>query len=241
VQAGTLRFARERQRRQPTILSTERSGRADEMGGHSALVGVTMLGVGLERIVDCRSREELVAAVRAGGRPKWLMFWGHRPLKDGVVDASCLSQWWPAPFAVGPTTYGSAEHWMMAGKARIFGDEQTRDKILAARTPAEAKKLGRLVRGFDETAWAATRFELVVEGSVAKFRQHQELLGYLLGTSNRVLVEASPVDLVWGIGLASIDEHATDPERWRGLNLLGFALMEARSQLGRSRTEGSAG
>jgi ribA/ribD-fused uncharacterized protein len=204
------------------------------------VLGVKIVGVRSERLVDCRSREELVEAVRAGGRPKWLMFWGHRPLRAGVVDASCLSQWWLAPFVVGDTTYGSAEHWMMAGKARIFGDEQTREQILAARTPAEAKKLGRLVPGFDEQVWAAARFELVVQGSVAKFRQHPELLAYLLGTSNRVLIEASPVDRVWGIGWASTDEHATDPERWRGLNLLGFALMEARSRLSRSQGEGSA-
>jgi ribA/ribD-fused uncharacterized protein len=190
-----------------------------------------------ESLIDCRSREELVAAVRAGGRPKWLMFWGHRPLREGIVDSSCLSQWWPASFVVDATTYGSAEHWMMAGKSRIFGDEQTREQILAARTPGEAKKLGRLVRGFDEQAWAAARFDLVVEGSVAKFGQHPDLLRYLLGTSNRVLVEASPLDRVWGIGLASTEQHATDPERWRGLNLLGFALMEARSRLGRSRGE----
>jgi ribA/ribD-fused uncharacterized protein len=160
------------------------------------------------------------------------MFWGHRPLKEGKVDASCLSQWWPAPFVIDATTYRSAEHWMMAGKARIFGEEQTREQILAARTPAEAKNLGRLVGGFNEKIWAAARFELVVEGSVAKFGQHPELLTYLLGTSNRVLVEASPVDRVWGIGLAATDDHATEPQRWRGLNLLGFALMEARSRLG---------
>lgn len=153
-------------------------------------------------------------------------------MKEGKVDASCLSQWWPAPFVIDATTYRSAEHWMMAGKARIFGEEQTREQILAARTPAEAKNLGRLVGGFNEKIWAAARFELVVEGSVAKFGQHPELLTYLLGTSNRVLVEASPVDRVWGIGLAATDDHATEPQRWRGLNLLGFALMEARSRLG---------
>jgi ribA/ribD-fused uncharacterized protein len=159
------------------------------------------------------------------------MFWGHQPRRDGIPDQSCLSQWWPAPFIVGGTAYASAEHWMMANKARIFDDEETRAMILAARTPAEAKKLGRLVRGFDELTWAAARFEIVVEGSVAKFGQHPELLTYLLGTSKRVLVEASPRDRIWGIGLASTDEAATDPERWRGLNLLGFALMEARSRL----------
>ncbi|MGW5313794.1 NADAR family protein [Nocardia thailandica] len=183
-----------------------------------------IVGVSLERLVGCRSREELVAAVRAGGVPKWLMFWGHQPLKNGGVGPGCLSQWWPAPFVVDGTTYGSAEHWMMAGKARIFGDEETRGRILSARSPAEAKKLGRLVRGFDEQVWAGERFELVVEGNVAKFGQHPELQAYLLGTKQRVLVEASPVDRVWGIGLASTDDRATDPERWRGLNLLGFAF-----------------
>lgn len=125
---------------------------------------------------------------------------------------------------------------MMAGKARIFGDEETRGRILSARSPAEAKKLGRLVRGFDEQVWASERLELVVEGSVAKFGQHPELRAYLLGTRQRVLVEASPVDRVWGIGLASTDDRATDPECWRGLNLLGFALMEARSRLARGST-----
>ncbi|QBS40787.1 DUF1768 domain-containing protein [Nocardia sp. CS682] len=185
----------------------------------------------LERPVDCRSREELVAAVRGGAHPKWLMFWDHRPSKGGGLDANCLSQWWPAPFVIDGVTYPCAEHWMMAEKARIFGDEETRQRISTARSPAAAKKLGRVVRGFDEQTWAAESFEVVVEGSVAKFGQHAQLKAYLLGTSKRVLVEASPMDRVWGIGLAATDVHATDPERWRGRNLLGFALMEARSRL----------
>jgi ribA/ribD-fused uncharacterized protein len=220
----------------PRVVTLRTAVRADEwlsarlLGGCVEVLAAKIAGVGPERFVECRSREDLVAAVQAGGHPKWLMFWGHRPRKNGIVDQSCLSQWWPAPFVVGTTTYGSAEHWMMAGKARIFDDEQTRELILNARSPAEAKKFGRLVRGFDEQAWSAARFELVVVGNMAKFGQHPELLTYLLSTSNRVLVEASPVDRVWGIGLASTDEHAADPERWRGLNLLGFALMEARSR-----------
>lgn len=122
---------------------------------------------------------------------------------------------------------------MMAGKARLFGDEESVPGILAARTPAEAKKRGRLVRGFDDAAWTAARFELVVDGNVAKFGQDPALRDYLLGTRDRVLVEASPVDRVWGIGLAADDERAADPARWRGLNLLGFALMEARERLAR--------
>ncbi|TDT95317.1 hypothetical protein EDD99_7142 [Streptomyces sp. 846.5] len=159
------------------------------------------------------------------------MFWGHQAQKDGSVGAGALSQWWPSVFEVDGVAYASAEHWMMAGKARLFGDEESVPGILAARTPAEAKKRGRLVRGFDDAAWTAARFELVVDGNVAKFGQDPALREYLLGTRGRVLVEASPVDRVWGIGLAADDERAGNPARWRGLNLLGFALMEARERL----------
>ncbi len=135
--------------------------------------------------------------------------------------------------------YATAEHWMMAGKARLFGDAEAERAVLAAKHPAEAKKAGRLVRGFDEETWRRERFGLVAEGSVHKFRAAAELRGFLLATGDRVLVEASPVDRVWGIGLAAADAGAEDPERWRGLNLLGFALMEARERLAAERT-GSA-
>ncbi|WP_078859710.1 NADAR family protein [Streptomyces rubellomurinus] len=180
---------------------------------------------------DARSRAELSALMAAGERPKWVMFWGHTERKGGGTRQECLSQWWPGDFTVDGTTYASAEHWMMAGKARMFDDHDTAERILAARTPAEAKKLGRLVRGFDDAVWEAGRFELVVEGNVAKFGQDEELLTYLLGTGSRVLVEASPLDRIWGIGLAADDIRAQQPDEWRGLNLLGFALMEARARL----------
>jgi ribA/ribD-fused uncharacterized protein len=177
------------------------------------------------------SREALVRAVRAGARIKYLHFWGHRPRPDGRVGASCLSQWWEAPFTVDGVSYATAEHWMMAGKARLFGDAEAEQRVLAARSPAEAKKVGRLVRGFDESVWERERFAIVVEGSVHKFAAHAGLREYLLNTGLRVLVEASPVDRVWGIGLAADDPAAQDPERWRGPNLLGFALMAARARL----------
>jgi ribA/ribD-fused uncharacterized protein len=177
------------------------------------------------------SWESLVREVRAGARIKYLHFWGHRPRPDGRVGASCLSQWWPSPFTVDGVTYATAEHWMMAGKARLFGDAEAEKRALAAGHPSQAKKAGRLVRGFDEATWERERFRIVVEGSVHKFRAHPELREFLLNTGERVLVEASPVDRVWGIGLAADDEAAWDPERWRGPNLLGFALMEARERL----------
>ncbi|GAA1045386.1 NADAR family protein [Streptomyces murinus] len=175
--------------------------------------------------------EALVSEVRAGSRIKYLHFWGHRPRPDGAIGASCLSQWWPSPFVVDGRRYATAEHWMMAAKARLFGDAEAERHVLAAAHPAQAKKAGRLVRGFDEAIWERERFRIVVEGSVHKFAADPALRAFLLNTGERVLVEASPVDRVWGIGLTADDEAAQDPERWRGLNLLGFALMEARAEL----------
>lgn len=177
------------------------------------------------------SQDALVKQVRAGAKIKYLHFWGHRPRPDGRVGASCLSQWWPSPFVVDGVTYATAEHWMMAAKARLFEDQEAEHRVLAAGSPAQAKNVGRLVRGFDEQTWRRERFGIVVEGSVHKSAAHEGLREFLLNTGDRVLVEASPMDRVWGIGLAADDEAAGDPERWRGPNLLGFALMEARHRL----------
>lgn len=178
-----------------------------------------------------RSVAELAATVRRGQRVKFLHFWGHRPQRDGSVGPGCLSQWWPAPFTVDGRTYATAEHWMMWHKATLFGDAGIGERILATGHPHRAKTLGRQVRGFDEATWAAHRYDIVVAGSVAKFGQHEELRRFLLGTGERVLVEASPVDRIWGIGLAADDPRAEDPTRWRGDNLLGFALMDVRAAL----------
>lgn len=178
-----------------------------------------------------RSREELVQLVAQGIRPDYFFFWGHQPLPNGEIGKSCLSQWWPARFVVNEVTYETAEHFMMAEKARLFGDEVTRAEVLKAAGPKAAKQLGRGVKNFDEARWEEKRFEFVVEGNLAKFEQNPELGRFLLGTGDKVLVEASPLDRIWGIGLAANAEGATDPRQWRGLNLLGFALMEVRARL----------
>ena len=182
-------------------------------------------------VADVRTVEQLAEFIADGGQPKYLAFWGHRPLPDGQVGKGCFSQWWPASFTVDGETYASAEHFMMAAKALLFGDAEMAGRIRAAPHPRAAKELGRSVRGFDEQRWAERRFDLVVTGNLAKFSQHPELRDYLLNTGSRVLVEASPYDRIWGIGLTADHEDATSPERWRGLNLLGFALMEVRQQL----------
>ena len=177
------------------------------------------------------SKEELEKRYDAGEKMKFLFFWGHRKHANDEVTKSCFSQWWPAVFTVDGNTYATAEHWMMAEKARLFGDFKTLEKILDAENPGKAKKLGRQVIGFDNDLWNAKRFEIVVEGNLHKFRQHPELGEFLLGTKNRILVEASPVDAIWGIGMEGSHEFAAVPPKWRGLNLLGFALMEVRDRL----------
>jgi ribA/ribD-fused uncharacterized protein len=181
-----------------------------------------------------RSTRDLPAYFAQGHRPEYLLFWGHQTPKTGV-NKSCFSQWFEAGFKADGIRYRTAEHFMMAGKARLFGDEATCERILAARTPGEAKKLGREIRGFDETAWVAARLDIVTRGNVEKFAQNPALGAFLLGTGHQVLVEASPVDAIWGIGLAAIDPAAQDPREWKGLNLLGFALMAARDALRQPR------
>jgi ribA/ribD-fused uncharacterized protein len=166
--------------------------------------------------------QELRSRTAAGERFEYLLFYGREDV---------FSQWYPAPFVVDGDEYATAEHWMMAEKARLFGDTEMREQILSTDSPGQATKLGRRVQGFDEDTWGRERFGLVVRGNVAKFGQHEALRQYLLGTGEKVLVEASPTDRIWGIGMSAEHEHARLPAHWRGKNLLGFALMEARRQL----------
>ncbi len=178
-----------------------------------------------------RSREQLVSAAASGHRFEFLFFWGHRPSTDGTITKSCLSQWFAAPFQAEGKLFPTSEHYMMAKKAELFGEPALALQILEAKDPGKAKALGRAVKHFDEQTWQAHRWGIVVEANKHKFGQHPRLQHYLLGTGSRVLVEASPVDAIWGIGLDAMSPAAANPSQWNGLNLLGFALMEVRSAL----------
>lgn len=177
------------------------------------------------------STEKLIANESAGNRNKFLFFWGHQPSKDGSITKTCFSQWWLGAFTVEGITYPTAEHWMMAKKAILFEDDKVLEKILQAKSPAEAKKLGRQVKNYQDEVWVTNRYEIVKEGNSHKFSQNEALKDFLLNTADRVLVEASPVDSVWGIGMAADHKDIENPEKWKGLNLLGFALMEVRDEL----------
>lgn len=142
-----------------------------------------------------------------------------------------MSQWYPARFEVDGVPFATAEHYMMYRKALLFSDHDAAEKIRRAPNPGAAKALGRSVRGFVESVWLEHRSAIVEDGNYAKFSQSAELREYLVNTKQRVLVEASPVDRVWGIGLSADDEDVQNPLKWRGLSLLGFALMRVRERL----------
>ena len=164
-------------------------------------------------------------------KDKYLLFWGHQPSKDGTITKTCFSQWWKSSFTVDGIEYKTAEHWMMKKKAELFNDFDIAERIANVNSPAEVKKLGREVKNYNDTIWLQHRYEIVKEGNFHKFSQDKNLKEFLLSTNNRIIVEASPVDAIWGIGLASEDEDSNHPEKWKGLNLLGFALMEIRDEL----------
>jgi ribA/ribD-fused uncharacterized protein len=178
----------------------------------------------------------LLHRVEQGWRPKFVFFWGHSAKTGGAAGKGAagkhvLSQWWMSEFEVDGVRYPTAEHYMMAEKARLFGDDDALTRILASPSPGAAKALGRQVRNFAADKWDAACFDIVARGNEAKFGQNEELRTYLLNTGDKVLVEASPVDRIWGVGLAADDPHIENPKRWSGANLLGFALMKARVAL----------
>jgi ribA/ribD-fused uncharacterized protein len=144
---------------------------------------------------------------------------------------SRLSQWQHAPFVIGGIRFTHAEQFMMYAKALLFGDRDAANRILKAATPREQQAIGRTVQGFDEAVWIRFREGIVYDANYARFSQNPEQRELLFATGGTTLVEASPHDLVWGIGLAAEDPRASDRSQWRGLNLLGQALTRVREAL----------
>ena len=182
------------------------------------------------------SKKNLLDRILQGASVEYLFFWVHQPSPDGKVTASCLSQWWPCEFTDGDLRYCCAEQFMMAAKARCFHDEFTQHRILAENDPAAIKKLGRQVRNFSPVLWNEKKCAIVIEGISSSSCRKLPYEIFLLTTGDMVMVEASPSDCIWGIGLRRDDPDSREPEKWRGENLLGFALMEVRDLL-RANTE----
>lgn len=182
------------------------------------------------------SLKHLQHAYEAGEKMKFLFFWGHTPSVDGHINASCLSQWWESTFSVENEQYSCAEQFMMAEKARLFGDEEMLEAIMKSKLPKEMKAYGRAIKGFNNEVWESRCYDIVLRGNLAKFGQNQELLDFMRLHHNFVFVEASPVDHIWGIGLAQDHPNVMNPMLWEGKNLLGFALTEVRDRLNNEQT-----
>ena len=143
----------------------------------------------------------------------------------------CFSQWWPSKFITENVEFNCCEQYMMFKKAMLFGDVKSAAEILDEASPRNIKFLGRKVRNFDEYAWNKVKRDIVYKGNYYKFTQNEDLKSILLSTGNKVLVEASPTDKIWGIGLSMDDEGIEDQTNWKGTNYLGYELTRVKFKL----------
>jgi len=154
---------------------------------------------------------------------EFVFFWG-----------SLFSQWYSCEFvdyATGKIKYASTEQYMMQQKALLFEDKEIAEKIMSAKSPNMCKSLGKQVKNFSTEKWITNRISIVTQGNYLKFSQNLSLKNVLMSTGNRIIVEASPFDKIWGIGLGRNDDAdvINDVANWQGLNLLGICLMNVRS------------
>lgn len=176
--------------------------------------------------------EDLISDYNKNKNIDFLFFWGHQ-IKNSEITKSCFSQWYPSEFQIGIYKYLFMEQYMMAEKARLFGDNEIEKEIMNSINQKEIKALGRKVRNFDESTWNEEKYSIVLNGNYYKFMQNERLRQFLLSTKDAVLVEASPYDKIWGIGMLESSSNINNPLKWQGENLLGFALMEVRKEIRR--------
>jgi ribA/ribD-fused uncharacterized protein len=147
------------------------------------------------------------------------------------ASKSPFSQWHRCEFSdLSGVRFSSAEQYMMYQKAMLFGDRDSAKKILATDNQCDIKALGRKIKNFDEARWVANRETIVIAGNVLKFSQNRLLLDRLLATGSKFMVEASPYDNIWGIGMSRERAIITPVHLW-GTNLLGKCLNQVRSRL----------
>ncbi|WP_286081531.1 NADAR family protein [Parablautia intestinalis] len=142
-----------------------------------------------------------------------------------------LSTWYPSCFKTDGIVFSYMEQFMMYHKAICFYDNNIAVKILETNDTARIKDLGRRVSGYDENHWNGVRQLVVYEGLLAKFSQNMKLKEQLKATGNAVLAECAVKDRIWGIGLSMNDQDRLDRAKWKGQNLLGYALMMVRDRL----------
>ncbi len=145
-----------------------------------------------------------------------------------------MSNWTPSNLKIyyDGELFTNSEQIFMYIKAKFFGDENKAGEIVRlGSNPAIAKKLGREVSGYDEEAWSASRFDAMYAAVKAKFESDRVLSRQLMETDTKTLVEASPVDIIWGVGIHEKDDSILDENNWKGQNLLGKVLMKVRTEI----------
>lgn len=146
------------------------------------------------------------------------------------------SQDYPSRFELGGIGYNCCTQWMAAEKARVFGDQDLRDQILATDDPRRQRDLGRRVRGFRHDKWDGLCREIAFIGNLMKYTHDEELGKMLLATGNLHFAKAGSDDLIWGTGLPLTDQGAVNPTKWRGKNWLGQTLLDVRTALREEQT-----
>lgn len=162
----------------------------------------------MEKIDNCRITD------------KYIFFWG-----------SVFSNWYFRDFEYEGIKFKNSEQMYMWLKAKHFKDDETAELILQTPHPKKNKALGRQVKNFNDEEWMVNSFSAMVAANYGKFNQNPELKRLLLSTDDLTLVEASPYDKIWGIGLHWEDDACLDENNWKGMNLLGKALMRVRDAI----------
>ena len=142
-----------------------------------------------------------------------------------------FSQWATCSFEIDGVIYNCAEQYMMAQKARIFLDQDSFNRIMATNSPKEQKAIGRRVTNFDAHKWNLLSKDIVYTGNYEKFKQNENLKKKLISTEGTTLVEASPYDKIWGVGLSEDEPRAQKRETWLGTNWLGETLTKVREKI----------
>ena len=182
---------------------------------------------------DCDGSDELERLYGLGDFDQYRDFdyEDNKPFTMFWENESPFSQWHKWDFTAFGMGFNSAEQYMMYMKALLFEDYDTAEKVLATKDVRMQKELGRQVKGFDEKRWQYHCRRIVYMGNKYKFLQHHHLTITLLGTSGSLLVEASPFDKIWGIGLSADNPDAGDKSKWQGKNRLGYILSMLRDDI----------
>ncbi len=176
------------------------------------------------------NKQQLIDFLAQGNHLDYVFFGGEG--LDQQEDARrCFSQWYMAGFEVEGHRFVNSAHYVMAAKAKLFGDDQAYQNLLGVSSAEDIQTLGRSIQGFNESLWLDNRMGIVDTSVEAKFAQNPALMAFLKASAEKVIAEANPVDKIWGTGLADNDINATNPAEWPGESLLGFVIMAVRHRL----------